>query len=162
MIFAGNESDVRTITIHKDTTPPDTARISFKSNTINSITVEAIGNDNTSGVSGYTFEYREISAPSTDWKTLANGRITTTAGRVTYTLTWSTNSNLSSAQTSTASGNSGAEVTFAAKTGLGNYTTYYWKVTVTDGYGGSVSSSVQNTRTWCKTTQCDGSYSTQR
>ena len=48
--LAGNKSDEKTIIIHKDTTPPDTARIVFKSNTISSITVTATGNDNQSGI----------------------------------------------------------------------------------------------------------------
>ena len=83
--IAGNESKEKTITIHKDTEAPDEAMISFKSNAKNSITVEAMGNDNTSGVSGYTFEYRERDAAGDNWKKLANGAVTSNAGRCTYT-----------------------------------------------------------------------------
>ena len=83
--LAGNKSDEKTITIHKDTTPPDTARVVFKSNTISSITVTATGNDNQSGVSGYIFEYRPEGANSTDWRRLSNARVTTTKGTTDYT-----------------------------------------------------------------------------
>ncbi|MCI8621995.1 MAG: hypothetical protein HFJ50_10275, partial [Clostridia bacterium] len=38
---AGNESEVKVVTIQKDTVAPDTAKIEFKTNTANSITVSA-------------------------------------------------------------------------------------------------------------------------
>ena len=38
---AGNESEVKIVTIQKDTVAPDTAKIEFKTNTANSITVSA-------------------------------------------------------------------------------------------------------------------------
>ena len=82
---AGNQSEEKEITIQKDTTVPDTAVISFKSHDKNSITVDATSNDNESGIGSYTFEYRLSTEDANNWKTLANGIVTSTAGKVTYT-----------------------------------------------------------------------------
>ena len=82
---AGNQSEEKEITIQKDTTAPDTAVISFKSHDKNSITVDATSNDNESGIGSYTFEYRLSTEDANNWKTLANGIVTSTAGKVTYT-----------------------------------------------------------------------------
>ena len=328
--IAGNESEEKTITIHKDTTIPDTAQIRFKSNTINSITVEATGNDNESNIAGYTFEYRPKGAASTDWRKLSNGAVTSTAGMVTYTYSgiergeydlrvhvtdaagnsktseilstntilnrapvwsnngsatgvtrtsmnivatatdadndnltykfyWSSNTTMPGSPTATSAataagtqvsfsrtglgmnttyyyridvtdgidttvgtvksaktnanntpafsgtptgtvsnittitvkakatdadndtityklywgtssgslslvntktGSTGTQITFDARSSLGNYTTYYWRVDISDAYGGARTGTVYSTRTWCKTTQCNGPFTT--
>ena len=73
---------------------------------------------------------------------------------LTYKLYWGTAQN-SLSEVETKTGNSGSQITFAARTNLGNYTTYYWRVDVTDGYG-MTTGSVNSTRTWCKITACTG------
>ena len=74
--------------------------------------------------------------------------------KLTYTISYGTNTNYGT--NLTVQGNAGAQVT-KEFTG-GNYTTYYWKVTVTDGRSGAILLGTGNTRTYCKTTKCGGPF----
>ncbi|MCI8396474.1 MAG: hypothetical protein HFJ52_01970, partial [Clostridia bacterium] len=87
--IAGNESQTKTITIKKDTTPPEKPTIRQTSNTANSITVEAIANDNAggSGIKQYKFEIKPISGTDSDWTSPTSATINSTAGTQSYTFT---------------------------------------------------------------------------
>ena len=76
-----------------------------------------------------------------------------------YTLRYGTSSsnlNLSKSQSGVAQN---SVVTFSL-TGLANYTTYYFQVTVSDGTA-TVSGTLANAKTKCPTTRCDGPFTRQ-
>ena len=230
---AGNDSDPETIIIQKDTTPPETASIRFKSNTKTSITVEATANDNYSGIASYKFEYKGKTEGSDKWRSLANGVVNTADGAVTYTyniptgeysvrvivtdaagnstmpdanttitststilntaptftkqatgtpvantnsqitvtatatdpdegdtltytLYWGTSSSNLTNSGMTQTGTSGQQVSFT-KTGLSNYTTYYFRIDVSDNKETTIGS-YSSEHTLCESTKCTGPF----
>jgi len=71
---------------------------------------------------------------------------------LTYTLNWGTDTNYGNTETLT--GASGEIIEFQ-KTGLANYTDYYWRIDVSDGKE-SISGVANSTKTYCSTTECNG------
>ena len=73
---AGHESSHATLSVKKDSTPPSSATITYKSKTANTITVSASGQDATSGVKSYTYQYKVSSSNDADsaWSTGATGQ----------------------------------------------------------------------------------------
>ena len=82
---AGNKSEWVSVDVNKDDQNPDKPTLSQMDQTINSIKVRAVGNDNESGISGYRFEIRPISGSNNDWSSPDNATITTDAGTCEYT-----------------------------------------------------------------------------
>jgi Tfp pilus assembly protein PilE len=82
---AGNKSEWVSVDVNKDDQNPDKPTLSQIDQTINSIKVRAVGNDNESGISGYRFEIRPISGSNNDWSSPDNATITTDAGTCEYT-----------------------------------------------------------------------------
>ncbi|MCI9275799.1 MAG: DUF4252 domain-containing protein, partial [Clostridia bacterium] len=82
---AGNKSDWVSVDVKKDDKNPSQPTLSQTAQTINSITVEAVGNDNESGIYAYKFEIRPIDGTNDDWSTPENGTVVTGAGTCTYT-----------------------------------------------------------------------------
>ena len=82
---AGNKSDWVSVDVKKDDKNPSQPTLSQTAQTINSITVKAVGNDNESGIYAYKFEIRPIDGTNDDWSTPENGTVVTGAGTCTYT-----------------------------------------------------------------------------
>ena len=79
---------------------------------------------------------------------------------LTYTILRGTSSSNITTSRGTTSGSSGSTVSFT-DTGLSSNTTYYYKVKVTDGYGGeATSTSYGSQRTYCLGSYCSGGYYT--
>ena len=76
---------------------------------------------------------------------------------LTYTLWWGTSETNLSKKNITQEANQGNDVTFT-QTDLSNNTTYYFKVSVSDGTS-EVTSGLGNQRTWCKGSYCSGTRS---
>ena len=86
--------------------------------------------------------------------------------QLTYTLYTSTSSNGTYSQKATATGNSGSNVSLTAS-GLSEYTTYYYYVTVTDQIANNESTKGQSVKTYCSGTghsgtSCPGTTTTSR
>ena len=84
---AGNKSDWVSIDVNKDDQTPDKPILTQIDQTLNSIKVRAVGNDNESGISGYRFEIRPISGSNNDWSSPDNATIFTDAGTCEYEFT---------------------------------------------------------------------------
>jgi len=90
-------------------------------------------------------DYIKVSAMAED---------TNEGDELTYILSWGETEEYG--ETYELKGVSGEEVTFE-RDGLKNYTTYYWKVDVTDGIE-KVEGTPGKTKTYCPTTQCKGPF----
>ena len=80
-MLGGNRSETVALTLQRDATPPSSSNITYQSKTLNRITVTANGQDVTSGIKNYTYQYKETSTNDADnqWKTA-----TTTGASYTY------------------------------------------------------------------------------
>ena len=107
-----------------------------------------------------TFTEQAAGAPVAN----TNSQITVTAtatdpdegDTLTYTLYWGTSSTNITNSGMTKTGTSGQQVSFT-KTGLSNYTTYYFRVDVTDNKE-TTKGNDSSERTLCESTKCTGPF----
>lgn len=79
-----NKGETATITAD-ELIAPNIAEVIFKSNTLDSITVTAKGEDKESGIEKYTFEYRKTGVENAEWNRLSNAEVITTEEQIDYT-----------------------------------------------------------------------------
>ena len=105
-----------------------------------------------------------VSQSSMSSRTTNSMKITATAKddeqtTLTYKLYWSTSSTLPTTPTATITGNSNSAIEFNRK-GLTQYTTYYWRIDVSDGTADDVQGTPTSNRTYCSGTglTCSSRY----